>query len=162
MDAKLKECPFCGNPPRYLAGKSGYYTERVICDTCDFWMAPAAWGKRPAIAPPVAAGSVEREVCEICRDLEMAIRGGLREEYRAAKDRVTAFGSQQWLAGNLAGAASTQAMIDSYGRRISEAEKSADVFAERAEKAEARVKVLEEIWEATKHHRAAIAEFNKD
>lgn len=137
MDAKLKECPFCGTPPRYLAGKSGYYTERVICDTCDFWMAPAAWGKRPAIAPPVAAGSVDTDKFDtLLRRYASGVvksRDGDQSEISGAKAGLLEFynlwGAQQREAGK-------QEALDltfSVGK-----------LRERAEKAEARVKELEE------------------
>ncbi len=39
---KLIECPFCGNAPRYLEAKAGFYTERVICDHCHFHLEETA------------------------------------------------------------------------------------------------------------------------
>lgn len=39
-------CPFCGSEPRYLENKPGYWTERVICDHCDFHLPPAKWQAR--------------------------------------------------------------------------------------------------------------------
>lgn len=34
----LKPCPFCGQEPRFLPCKPGFWTLRVICDSCDFYI----------------------------------------------------------------------------------------------------------------------------
>jgi predicted RNA-binding Zn-ribbon protein involved in translation (DUF1610 family) len=39
-------CPFCGSVPRYLEHKAGFYTARVICDSCGFHLPPDAWALR--------------------------------------------------------------------------------------------------------------------
>lgn len=43
---KFKVCPFCGEFPRYLPFKAGFYYERVICDTCEFHLTPNEWETR--------------------------------------------------------------------------------------------------------------------
>jgi len=48
---ELRECPFCGKPPRYLEHMAGFYSERVICDTCGFYIDieiddPKNWNRR--------------------------------------------------------------------------------------------------------------------
>ena len=52
----MKLCPFCGNPPRHLESKVGFYTERVICDVCGFHLtatkqltAVQNWNHRAAV-----------------------------------------------------------------------------------------------------------------
>ena len=54
----LEPCPFCGDPARHLPGKSGYWLERVICDTCHFHLletgihtAVERWNRRAQPAP---------------------------------------------------------------------------------------------------------------
>lgn len=177
MSADLKECPHCGSQAQLDDCRTIW---RVICTsaTCGalvlgdrapepedgdeypagYWeafekSAIDRWNARPAIAPPVAAGSVDRsKIDDLLVKLSIAAadvaRGGHPDIHRAASleiiNAIDTWGGQRWLAGALHGGASTQAMIDSYGRLIREAEKSADMFAERAEKAEARVKELEE------------------
>ena len=45
-DFPYKCCPFCGNYPRYLPFKLGFYVETVICDTCEFGLPPEIWERR--------------------------------------------------------------------------------------------------------------------
>ncbi len=42
----FKPCPFCGKPPRHLPFQAGFWSERVICDGCDFHLSPEAWEVR--------------------------------------------------------------------------------------------------------------------
>ena len=46
VTSKYKCCPFCGSIPRYLEFKAGFYTERVICDNCNFYLPPEIWEVR--------------------------------------------------------------------------------------------------------------------
>jgi hypothetical protein len=43
---EFKVCPFCGNEPRYLPFRAGFYSERVICDNCEFHLPPEQWQQR--------------------------------------------------------------------------------------------------------------------
>lgn len=43
---KFEPCPFCGNEPRHLPYKYGYHTERIICDSCNFYLPPDVWEMR--------------------------------------------------------------------------------------------------------------------
>jgi ribosomal protein L37AE/L43A len=43
---KFSCCPFCGGTPRYMEQKTGFWTERVICDKCSFYLPPIAWEQR--------------------------------------------------------------------------------------------------------------------
>ena len=61
----LKPCPFCGEAPRYLAAKPGFYSERVICDSCSFHLYPGLWNRRTEAPQP------EREVA--CPESESAV-----------------------------------------------------------------------------------------
>ncbi len=45
-------CPFCGAAPRYLGHKAGFYTERVICDSCGFHLPPDTWALRSNVMYP--------------------------------------------------------------------------------------------------------------
>lgn len=45
-DCTFEPCPFCGADPRHLEGKAGFWTERVICDNCDFHLPPKKWQAR--------------------------------------------------------------------------------------------------------------------
>ena len=64
----LAPCPFCGGATRYLKEKTGFWTERAICDACDFCLtrthtesAVARWNR---CAPAPASG--EPETCKCC------------------------------------------------------------------------------------------------
>ena len=35
-DTTLAPCPFCGGAARHLEERTGFWTERAICDTCNF------------------------------------------------------------------------------------------------------------------------------
>jgi hypothetical protein len=52
---ELEACPFCGQPPRYLEAKAGFYTERVICDHCGFHLSPEMWQARALLSQPSPA-----------------------------------------------------------------------------------------------------------
>jgi ribosomal protein L37AE/L43A len=58
---ELKLCPFCGNEPRYLAFKPGFWTDRVICDSCNFYLAPDAWNRR-ALGDRVQSNALRAEL----------------------------------------------------------------------------------------------------
>ena len=73
----LAECPFCNNAPRHLEAKTGFYTERVICDHCDFYLeasatqtAPERWNvcKTPTRSPEAASCVDEFRIIKECRD----------------------------------------------------------------------------------------------
>jgi hypothetical protein len=49
-DQGMNRCPFCGEAPRHLPNKAGFYTARVICDTCGFHLSPELWNRRALCA----------------------------------------------------------------------------------------------------------------
>lgn len=51
-------CPFCNGAPRYLRKLEGIYVEALICDACNFGLAPEKWRNRAAPVIP-AAGAVD-------------------------------------------------------------------------------------------------------
>ena len=53
---KLLPCPFCGSDPRRLEYKAGFWTERVICDSCEFHLPPETWNLRARAARQEQAG----------------------------------------------------------------------------------------------------------
>lgn len=69
MSAELLPCPFCGasGEENYHKATESYYIACSKCTghTCQHGAeqaeAAAEWNRRPAIAPPVAAGSVDKE-----------------------------------------------------------------------------------------------------
>lgn len=79
-DAELPPCPFCGGAARHLAEKSGFYTERVICDACDFHItrsqtqsAVERWSRRtPTAGEPVAWRGAVLDLIDECPGLTMA------------------------------------------------------------------------------------------
>lgn len=55
----LAPCPFCGGATRHLEERTGFWTERAICDTCNFHLtrthtesAVTRWNRRAPTAPP--------------------------------------------------------------------------------------------------------------
>ncbi len=54
-DPTFRPCPFCNGTPRYLPHKAGFYTERVICDPCGFYLSPEKW--EACVFPPPVPGS---------------------------------------------------------------------------------------------------------
>lgn len=42
-------CPFCNGAPRHLRKLEGIYIEALICDVCNFGLAPEKWRQRAAI-----------------------------------------------------------------------------------------------------------------
>ena len=159
MDANLKECPFCGSAPRHLEGKNGFYTERVICDTCDFYLSPLAWGERSAIAPPVAAGSMDTA------ELRLMLIDHRHSDSRQEQDQhldsiisfVIAWGAQQreqgYRDGLELGSAGLHGAIETAKKAEAELKKrdlelivshgETDAALQRATLAEARVKELQ-------------------
>ena len=50
MTTELLPCPFCGGEARHLEFRAGYHGERLICDSCDFYLSPQNWQARAALA----------------------------------------------------------------------------------------------------------------
>lgn len=64
-DTALTPCPFCGGATRHLEERTGFWTERAICDTCNFHLtrthtesAVARWNRRAPTAPPAQEARV--------------------------------------------------------------------------------------------------------
>lgn len=180
MDAKLKECPFCGTSKSlYIRNAEGFYKRQayyIACDNCgahsratDKGDHVEIWNER-AIAPPVAAGSVDKgKIDDLLVALSIAAvdvsRGGHSDIHRDAAleliNAIDAWGAQQREAGRQSEAAHilhltherdlARASTSAYADRAEKAEKQWDSWMAcanhwqgRAEKAEARVKELEE------------------
>ena len=74
-DTALTPCPFCGGATRHLEERTGFWTERAICDTCNFHLtrthtesAVARWNRRAPTAPPAQEARVPLSSKE-CRDM---------------------------------------------------------------------------------------------
>jgi len=68
MSAELEAlpCPFCGAAPRYLGHKAGFYSERLICDHCNFYLPPETWAMRRAVYSELSAARLRAsELLEI-------------------------------------------------------------------------------------------------
>lgn len=139
MSAALKECPFCGAamPATYSNVVDGKMhaiqcTEcpgGVTCTSSTFEQAVGAWNRR-AIAPPVAAGSVDTE--EFRNLLEYWVNSET-EAYKASElgnliSHINAWGAQQRRAGEQHAA---DIMFDAM-----------DGLRKRAEKAEAELRKI--------------------
>jgi hypothetical protein len=68
----LRHCPFCGTAPRWLEAKSGFYTERVICDNCNFHFDGEhcidSWNTRVAAQSYDAIADAVNEVAEAAQE----------------------------------------------------------------------------------------------
>ena len=67
----LLPCPFCGSAARYLGGKPGFWTTRVICDNCSFHLPPFMWNRRV----PLAASQPPNELVLSHQRLKDALAG---------------------------------------------------------------------------------------
>lgn len=77
MTDELKPCPFCGGAARHLPAKIGFYSERAVCDSCCFWLPPAAWNRRTTQPAPITVQA--GEVIDAARKLVKA-KGRLHTE----------------------------------------------------------------------------------
>jgi len=68
---ELKPCPFCGNPPRHLEFKAGYYSERVLCDSCDFYLSPEDWQRR---SDDGKSAVLRQQVATLTEHRDMAVK----------------------------------------------------------------------------------------
>lgn len=94
----LLPCPFCGNAPRHAEHKAGFYTERVICDTCSFYLSPEVWAKRARrpFSDQLAQQVIDGQVKDIDR-LTKLIQSERRErEYVSKPDALRKWVSAYW------------------------------------------------------------------
>ena len=150
--AALKKCPFCGSTNLHQTG-NGIGSEFVECADCGA-SGPASdhsasaeeyWNSR-AIAPPVAAGSVDsidtNEFCDLMTELQDVHQrlGNCKPNWDALIAHIHAWGEQQREAGQHEGALVS---LNNYDAACDEYRKQIAALTGRAEKAEARIDELE-------------------
>ena len=72
----LAPCPFCGGATRHLEERTGFWTERAICDTCNFHLtrthtesAVTRWNRRAPTAPPAQEARVPLNVDALAQEI---------------------------------------------------------------------------------------------
>lgn len=167
MSADLKECPFCGGSACLDQADDGKHY--VACSACHGSMgemsgtwcgegsaefdseadAVQAWNTR-AIAPPVAAGSVDtirtmigtyRHLPKIHSDEAWDARQAYMD---AIMNSIAAWGAQQREAGRKEGKASNETLLRASVNEMDAMERERDEARQRAEKAEAELAAMKE------------------